>query len=50
MQEAFTFKNLIAQTGSVEPTHSFLHVPSYLRDHPERFPYLLDGGCQRPDR
>jgi len=49
-QEAFTFRDILAQSGPVRPANSFLDVPSYLQKHPERFPYMLAEGCERPDR
>lgn len=48
-QEAFTFKDVLAQSGPVRQANSFVDVPSYLQKHPERFPYMLGKGCDRPD-
>ncbi|WVR04895.1 hypothetical protein IAU60_001907 [Kwoniella sp. DSM 27419] len=47
-REAFTFKDLIAQSGALRPVHSFETVPRAVRDDPDRFAYLLGGGCERP--
>lgn len=49
-QEAFTFRDLVALSGSVLPSNDFTHLPVALKESPESFGYLLDQGCDRPDR
>ena len=49
VQEAFTFKDILAQAGPVHPTNSFTDIPDYLQKYPQRFPYLLTEGCRRPN-
>ncbi|WWC93439.1 hypothetical protein V866_000273 [Kwoniella sp. B9012] len=47
--EAFSFKDIIAQSGKPRKADSFHHVPIALKEDPDRFRYLLDGGCDRPE-
>ncbi|ORY34294.1 glycosyl transferase [Naematelia encephala] len=47
--EAWTFKDIIAQSGSIRHEHSFRNLPIALAQDPLRFSYLLSGGCERPD-
>ncbi|WVW85461.1 hypothetical protein I302_107499 [Kwoniella bestiolae CBS 10118] len=47
--EAFTFKDFIAQSGRPRKADSFNHVPIALKESPDKFRYLLDGGCERPE-
>jgi hypothetical protein len=49
VQEAFTFKDLFAQSGPAHSSNSFNNIPDYLQKYPERFPYLLTEGCKRPN-
>lgn len=49
LQEAFTFKDLITQSDPVSPSNDFTNVPLALRQDPQRFAYLLDKGCERPN-
>ncbi|CDZ96698.1 glycosyl transferase family 17 protein [Phaffia rhodozyma] len=48
--KAHTFKDLITQSGSIKPSHSFTNVPVALQQEPTRFGYLLNDGCDRPDK
>ncbi|WWC63466.1 uncharacterized protein I303_106069 [Kwoniella dejecticola CBS 10117] len=47
--EAFTFKDLIAQSGKPRKANSFNHIPIALKENPDKYDYLLDGGCFRPE-
>lgn len=49
-QEAFTFRDVIAHSGPTRRRNAFLHVPAALKEEPERFGYLLDKGCDRPNK
>ncbi|KAL1409322.1 hypothetical protein Q8F55_003303 [Vanrija albida] len=48
--EAFTFRDVIAHSGPTRRRNSFLHVPVALKEDTDRFAYLLDKGCERPDK
>ncbi|WOO85357.1 Beta-1,4-mannosyl-glycoprotein 4-beta-N-acetylglucosaminyltransferase [Vanrija pseudolonga] len=48
--EAFTFRDVIAHSGPTRRRNAFLHVPVALKEEPERFSYLLDKGCERPNK
>lgn len=48
-QEAFSFKDLVAQSGTLKPSNDFTHVPLALQEDPNRFAYLLDKGCDRSE-
>ncbi|WWC90503.1 uncharacterized protein L201_005439 [Kwoniella dendrophila CBS 6074] len=47
--EAFTFKDIIAQSGKPKKSNSFTDIPKALKNNPDRLCYLLDGGCERPE-
>lgn len=48
LQEAYSFKDLIAQSGRPRRSRDFTNVPVAVKRDPKRFRYLLDGGCDRP--
>ncbi|KAL1405636.1 hypothetical protein Q8F55_009275 [Vanrija albida] len=48
--EAFTFREVLAHSGPTRRRHEFLHVPAAVVEEPERFGYLLDKGCERPNK
>jgi beta-1,4-mannosyl-glycoprotein beta-1,4-N-acetylglucosaminyltransferase len=48
-QEAYTFRDLIKQTGPLTPSRTFRDVPVALKQDPERFAYLMGDGCSRQE-
>lgn len=49
LPEAYDFSSLIKQIGPVPKASSTAGLPRYLLEHPDRFSYLLPGGCKRRD-
>ncbi|ORX39366.1 glycosyl transferase [Kockovaella imperatae] len=47
--EAFTFKDIFAQSGRLAKSLVYTDTPSAVQEFPERFAYLLDKGCERPE-
>lgn len=50
LQEAYTFRDLVIQSGPLTPSHTFRDVPVLLKQEPKRFGYLLEEGCARAER
>ncbi|KAF8328663.1 uncharacterized protein EI90DRAFT_2925472 [Cantharellus anzutake] len=48
--EAFSFYDLIAQSGPLKKTSSFTDIPNWLVRHPKDYEFLLPGGCEREHR
>ncbi|KAL3535887.1 hypothetical protein ACH5RR_004348 [Cinchona calisaya] len=48
LPEEYTFKELFARLGSIPPSASAVHLPSYLVENADKFKFLLPGGCIRP--
>jgi beta-1,4-mannosyl-glycoprotein beta-1,4-N-acetylglucosaminyltransferase len=49
-QEAFSFRDLIIESFDTRPLQSFDHLPLGLKQYPGRFPYLVNKGCERPNK
>jgi beta-1,4-mannosyl-glycoprotein beta-1,4-N-acetylglucosaminyltransferase len=47
LPEEFSFKELIGKMGSVARSFSGVHLPAYLVENPQKFPFLLPGNCTR---
>lgn len=48
LPEAFSYKDLLAW-AQPDPSKTGIGLPLYLLQHPERYPFLLPGGCVRRD-
>lgn len=46
--EEYTFQNLIKKLGPIPKSTSAVHLPAALLKYPDKFKYLLPGGCIRP--
>ncbi|KAG0335763.1 hypothetical protein BG004_008338 [Podila humilis] len=47
--EAYSFKELFAQIGSIPKSKNAVHLPRYLLENRQKFKFLLPGGCIRED-
>jgi beta-1,4-mannosyl-glycoprotein beta-1,4-N-acetylglucosaminyltransferase len=47
LPEEFSFRELIGKMGSVARSFSGVHLPAYLVENPQKFPFLLPGNCTR---
>ena len=45
--EVYSFKEMMIKFGDIKPSKSLTNLPKYLLQHPERFKFLLPGGCIR---
>jgi len=50
LPEAYSFKELIKNMGSIPPSASAVHLPAYLIDNADKYRFLLPGGCVRDSR
>ena len=51
LPEEYSFKELIKKMGSIPPSTSAVHLPTYLIKNADKFRFLLPGGCKRsPDQ
>ncbi|MES2287670.1 MAG: hypothetical protein V4547_18385 [Bacteroidota bacterium] len=47
LPEAYTYKELISQMGSVPKRQSTIGIPQHILENLEKFSFLLPGGCTR---
>lgn len=48
--EVYTYKEMVLKFGPIAKTNDFVDLPNELVEHPDKYKFLLKGGCQRQDR
>ncbi|WOK99527.1 beta-1,4-mannosyl-glycoprotein 4-beta-N-acetylglucosaminyltransferase [Canna indica] len=50
LPEEYSFQEIIKKMGSISKSASAVHLPAYLLENPDKFRFLLPGGCSRSNR